>query len=213
MSELFKRCCTCKVEKPLEAFSKRARNKDGLREACKECCNAKQKIYNEAHKEEISIRGKSHYVENKEAISSQHKTYRATRKEETAARDKAYREANPEKTKARSAAYYEAHKEERIAYAAAWNRAHPEKQLELVHRRNARKRNAFVESVSHLKVFERDEWICGICLEDVDPTIKFPNPLAKSLDHIIPLSKGGEHSYANVQLAHFGCNASKGNKI
>lgn len=33
------------------------------------------------------------------------------------------------------------------------------------------------------------------------------------VDHIIPLSKGGEHSYRNVQLAHAFCNQSKGSKV
>ena len=33
--------------------------------------------------------------------------------------------------------------------------------------------------------------------------------MAASLDHIIPLSQGGTHTYNNVQLAHFLCNISK----
>ena len=36
-----------------------------------------------------------------------------------------------------------------------------------------------------------------------------PEPLAATLDHIVPLSCGGEHSEANVQLAHFLCNSTK----
>lgn len=34
-----------------------------------------------------------------------------------------------------------------------------------------------------------------------------------SIDHILPRSKGGLHSWANVQLAHRKCNSSKCNKI
>jgi 5-methylcytosine-specific restriction endonuclease McrA len=34
-----------------------------------------------------------------------------------------------------------------------------------------------------------------------------------SLDHVIPISAGGEHSKANTQLAHLGCNAKKQAKI
>ena len=33
-----------------------------------------------------------------------------------------------------------------------------------------------------------------------------------SIDHIVPLSWGGLHSWANVQLAHHGCNTAKGAK-
>jgi 5-methylcytosine-specific restriction endonuclease McrA len=33
-----------------------------------------------------------------------------------------------------------------------------------------------------------------------------------SLDHIIPLTKGGLNELANIQLAHFRCNCSKNNR-
>lgn len=32
-------------------------------------------------------------------------------------------------------------------------------------------------------------------------------------DHIVPLAEGGEHSYANVQVAHVFCNRSKGGRL
>ncbi|MBU1087985.1 MAG: HNH endonuclease [Candidatus Omnitrophica bacterium] len=41
---------------------------------------------------------------------------------------------------------------------------------------------------------------------------RFLNPLAITVDHIIPLSKDGEHSYKNTQLACFKCNCLKGNR-
>lgn len=31
-----------------------------------------------------------------------------------------------------------------------------------------------------------------------------------TIDHVIPLAKGGEHSWANVKLAHHSCNSAKG---
>lgn len=33
-----------------------------------------------------------------------------------------------------------------------------------------------------------------------------------SIDHIVPLSQGGTHELANVQLAHYRCNLSKNNR-
>lgn len=69
------------------------------------------------------------------------------------------------------------------------------------------------EQINVLAVFERDNWVCQICGEDVDPTVEHPDPLSKSLDHIVPLSQGGGHTWDNVQLAHLVCNMSKGNRI
>ena len=43
--------------------------------------------------------------------------------------------------------------------------------------------------------------MCGICEEFIQG--KF------HVDHVIPLSKGGLHCYANVQPAHPNCNRKK----
>jgi hypothetical protein len=76
----------------------------------------------------------------------------------------------------------------------------------------ARKRGAFVEDVDQAIVYKRDKGICQICLKRVPKTAKFPDPLSPSYDHIIPLAKGGEHSYRNVVLTHLLCNTSKGDR-
>jgi 5-methylcytosine-specific restriction endonuclease McrA len=34
-------------------------------------------------------------------------------------------------------------------------------------------------------------------------------PDAPTVDHIIPLAKGGTHTWDNVQLAHWSCNSDK----
>jgi 5-methylcytosine-specific restriction endonuclease McrA len=62
-------------------------------------------------------------------------------------------------------------------------------------------------------VFERDGWRCQLCGDDINPTLRFPHPLSATIDHILPLTKGGDHSLANVQTAHFRCNCMKGNRL
>jgi 5-methylcytosine-specific restriction endonuclease McrA len=74
--------------------------------------------------------------------------------------------------------------------------------------RRAREKKAFVERVSPKKVFDSNGWICQICFEPVDPDSKDVNTRA-TLDHVIPLAKGGKHSYENTQLAHGLCNSTK----
>ena len=73
------------------------------------------------------------------------------------------------------------------------------------HLYRARKRGLPAEPVSPRAVFERDEWKCGLCSEQVDRK-------DASLDHIIPVSRGGWHVESNLQLAHLRCNQSKGNR-
>lgn len=52
--------------------------------------------------------------------------------------------------------------------------------------------------------------ICGICGRPVDFSLKYPNPLSATIDHIVPVAKGGHPSdIDNLQLAHFSCNRQK----
>lgn len=62
---------------------------------------------------------------------------------------------------------------------------------------------------SFIDIAERDRWRCGICGKSVNKRLNFPDPLAGSLDHLLPVSCGGTHEPANLQLAHFRCNWSK----
>jgi len=55
---------------------------------------------------------------------------------------------------------------------------------------------------------------CGICGNPVDKTLKWPNPLSPTVDHIIPVIKGGHPTdLHNLQLAHWCCNRQKSDKL
>lgn len=78
----------------------------------------------------------------------------------------------------------------------------------------ARMRLARVENVDPIKVFTRDAWQCQICQRKTPRAMRGTyKPNAPELDHIIPLSKGGNHEYANTQCACRSCNAEKGDTI
>lgn len=69
------------------------------------------------------------------------------------------------------------------------------------------------ESINHLEIFERDKWVCGICTEPVDKRLRGDNWMRATLDHIIPLCQGGQHTKTNVQCSHWKCNMSKGGQL
>jgi hypothetical protein len=62
------------------------------------------------------------------------------------------------------------------------------------------------------EVFQRDEWMCALCLGPIDRTIEHPDPLSPTLDHRFPLELGGPHTLENCQAAHLRCNLWKGNR-
>lgn len=54
---------------------------------------------------------------------------------------------------------------------------------------------------------------CGICGDDVDLTLRRPDPMRASVDHKIPVARGGTSERANLQLAHLRCNMRKGARL
>ena len=60
----------------------------------------------------------------------------------------------------------------------------------------------------------KTQTICGICGKPVDFSYRNPHPLAPTVDHIIPVTKGGHPSdLSNLQLAHRCCNRQKSDKL
>lgn len=79
--------------------------------------------------------------------------------------------------------------------------------------RRAKLTASYIEHVESSIVFERDAWICQLCHEAIDPSLKWPDRLSATVDHITPLNRGGDHSYSNCQAAHFACNAGKSDRF
>ena len=83
------------------------------------------------------------------------------------------------------------------------------------HRHRARKYGcAYDPSVTLAKLIKRDGLRCALCGEMCDPNdrswSRYNGPMYPSIDHIIPMSKGGGHVWNNVQVAHIICNSEKG---
>lgn len=64
------------------------------------------------------------------------------------------------------------------------------------------------------KIIFNSQTVCGICGREVDFKKKFPDPWSATIDHIIPVQKGGDPaSLENLQLAHLQCNRIKSTKL
>lgn len=115
---------------------------------------------------------------------------------------KRWREVNPQKLQAQSERYQSRLTPEgkKLKYKNAL-----ESHIRSNQKRRAKKEGAFVEHVEPLVLLEQMDGICGICGRDVDP-FNF------HVDHVIPICRGGKHSYANTQISHPLCNLRKGSK-
>ena len=87
-------------------------------------------------------------------------------------------------------------------YMRTWKR--PSMQNTVRHEKRAQEYGVrFERGITPREIFRRDLGLCGICGEWVQPR-------HVSIDHKVPLSKGGTHTRDNVQLAHLKCNKIKG---
>lgn len=91
-----------------------------------------------------------------------------------------------------------------------WRKLHPEKAA-MLSRLNkqvwrARKKQLRIEPRLNKKLIHNwDTRICGICDTYIEKEYH--------IDHIMPLSRGGNHTVTNLQLAHPYCNRSKFTKL
>lgn len=83
----------------------------------------------------------------------------------------------------------------------------------IIQQRRALTRGVKADRISPVDIYNRDGWKCGICFAEVDRSLSWPHPMSVSLDHIVPLSLGGEHVAENVRCSHLSCNVRRGNRV
>ena len=77
-------------------------------------------------------------------------------------------------------------------------------------RRRARRFGVAYEHIDPNDVFERDAWRCQICGRKTPRAWRGTlRPQAPEIDHRTPLSRGGTHTWNNVQTACHACNVKK----
>ncbi len=139
------------------------------------------------------IRDKAYADRNRDRISEQGKTWYAANKERA--------------SKSRSL-WYSKNREQRAEYYRRWRLENPELERQYGAKKRALKRSVFVETVTVAELRKRDGDNCYLCLEP----LQFEVYRAVHIEHRIPLSRGGEHSYANTALACSECNGRKHKK-
>ena len=177
----------------------RARNA-AYRAAHREADVARSAAHYAAHRDERNAKTRASRAANPAKNRAQCANWYAQHREEAHARQAAYRVAHKEKVHAREAAYNASHREERRAYDAA----HLPQGAVRSARRRATKRNAAVNdftAAQWLSMQEHFQHCCAYCGKRAKGHL--------TQDHIQPLSKGGNHTLANIVPACQSCNSRK----
>jgi 5-methylcytosine-specific restriction endonuclease McrA len=199
-------CRLCGEDKPEDGFFVDRAKASGRASSCKDC----RRVYHRTWRErpESKIKMKRYYANYRPTPEVLERRREASRLSH--ARDW---KAGKGKEAARiyAATRYPQVRERKIAQALAWNRAHPDQRSATQVRRRAEKRGLEAETVLPSIVYAKDNFMCQLCGEPTEP--EGPYGRRPSIDHIIPLSLGGPHTYENTQTAHRSCNSGKGNRV
>jgi len=187
-----------KIHKDEFAARDKAYNQNHLEEK-----RVQRRQYYEAHKALVQAKRHIYYIENRERLLAQKRERRLEMKNgDATVKDLFY-----SKGRARGHEYYLKNKEQVQASHKAWQQANPERwralQSAKAIRRHYHLQAVKVGLIDYSMIGRRDRMMCGICHKRV----------AKkdfSIDHIVPLSKGGVHAEWNLQVAHLRHNIQRG---
>ena len=139
-----------------------------------------------------------------------HERRHATRK---ACYFRSWYEANRQSVLERVADWKDNNRGRHLSSKKRWRERHGERVRQVTRQRRARLAETPVQPYTEADVYElygRDCYLCGRLL---DFTITAREPDQPTLDHVVPIVRGGSDTLDNVRPAHRGCNSWKGRRL
>ena len=144
---------------------------------------------------------RQYYWRNKSKENERSRQYSKKHKSRISESGKEYRRKNAERLRAATAAWRATHPQ----YGAAHREANRGRYRAYVQNRMNLQRGGKISNDLAERLYELQKGKCACCGIDLDDDF--------SIDHIIPLSKGGKHEDANIQLLKLKCNLRKGSQL
>jgi 5-methylcytosine-specific restriction endonuclease McrA len=153
-------------------------------------------------KEYYTAYNREYYLKNRERIIARSKAYSEANREQVRAKGRQRALRDKEKNNERAKQWYLANKELMKARAVAWKKANPDKVRANTRDYATRKRKALgsFSTKDYIKLLNRYLGLCAYCGVNK----------ANSIDHVLPLSRGGTNYIGNILPACGSCNYSKG---
>lgn len=175
----------------------------------KEKVSIMNQLYYKNNKESISKRQKEHYEQNKDYILERQKEYYEQNKDHILERQFEYYNTHKEEDNARSREYYKNNKEKMKERQKIYNLEHPEVSFNAKCKRRFREeeQGSGLTKEQWKEMMDYFDWQCAYSGKYIGN-----NSDQRTIDHIIPLSKGGEHEIWNLVPMYYSYNSSKNNK-
>lgn len=200
-------CTKCGEVKDVSSFVKDPQKKDGLYSSCKECykinykknivkAQKRSKEYKDKNRDTVLAKKRARWLENREYNLKKLQEYHKENKE----KEKLYRIENKEKLSLISRAWAALNSARRNDTLKKWRRANPDKVSVQKQNRRTREAGNVISNKEWEEVLEKYGNRC-LCCGRSDVRI--------TMDHVLPLSKGGTNTIDNVQPLCFSCNSRK----
>ena len=222
----FKTCTKCGKTLPAttEYFHKQKKGKYGFKSECKKCAAEYSKQWRKNHKDELSEYKKQYRESNREKVRKQQKQWSENHKERRSEYIKQWTESNREKlveykkqwredNKDKIKQWREVSKDKRREYCKQYN-ATPQGQAVRFNsycKRRSKEQNqgTGINKMQWLEMMKYFDWKCAYSGEYIGGK---ENQNIRSIDHIKPLNRGGDHEIWNLVPMERSLNCSKRDK-
>ena len=213
MSNGSKRCSRCGEVKTLDEFSRDRSARDGFQSACKECRRLVVQKWRQQNPDKVRAYSRKYQQENAAARREYNRQRRRNNAEAVRQQKREWRKKNLEVVL-----------EQERERLRRWRSLNRERDRAAQRRREAafrldfpqRAREKSRQSKQRWRARKRDGQGFRVVAKDVrrlaSDTCVACGLTADSLDHIIPLSRGGSHGVGNLAAMCRTCNSSKGAK-
>jgi 5-methylcytosine-specific restriction endonuclease McrA len=177
-------CQKCGINRPVTEFSKHNACKGGHETTCKECVNKNSKLWREKHSNYDTLHSRQ---------------YRKEHITELREKERSYYWNNVEKKMVYRAGYYQKNRDFLIQSSKDDYKRHPERWRYYGEKRRCIKNGGDLQQGD----FEK------LCAEYGNKCLVCGSTGKLTMDHIVPISRGGVHSVANIQPLCRSCNSKK----
>jgi len=197
-------CPKCKEIKKRNAFGNNRSKKNGVENRCKLCRKLHDKEWYLKNREKSLASSASYYKNNKGKKKIYNKKYKEKNKDKIKVYRSGYRKKNKEAETAYSAEWYRNNKERVRLYCKEYRRKNPER-VKANWKRRQKQRLSVVGN------FTKKEFIY-LCSEYGNICLRCKSKKKLTIDHVIPISKGGTNNIDNIQPLCGSCNSIKHTK-